>query len=87
MDDRIYSLSNQSTGPSLEKIIEVQIGKQSYPSEAVPGRGSGCGRPGFDPRPRHTKDVKTGRFALLSLALGIIELGYRLGGSESVQMV
>ncbi len=48
---------------------------------------SGCGKPGFDPRPRHTKDVKTGRFALLSLALGIKELGNRLGGSDSVQMV
>ncbi len=35
-------------------------------------------------RPRHTKDVKNGRFALLSLALGINELGIRLGGSESV---
>ncbi len=23
----------------------------------------GAGRPGFDPRPRHTKDVKNGRFA------------------------
>ncbi len=45
---------------------------------------SGCGRPGFDPRPRHTKDVKNGRFALHSLALGINELGNRLGGSESV---
>ncbi len=33
---------------------------------------------------RHTKDIKTGRFALLSLALGINELGNRLGGSESV---
>ncbi len=43
-----------------------------------------CGRPGFDPRPRHTKDIKNGRFALLSSALGINELGIRLGGSESV---
>ncbi len=39
---------------------------------------------GFDPRPRHTKDVKTGRFALLSLVLGSNELGNRLAGSESV---
>ncbi len=39
---------------------------------------SGGGRPGFDPRPHHTKDVKTGRFALLSLALGIIDLGKRM---------
>ncbi len=31
-----------------------------------------------------TKDVKNWRFALLSLALGINELGIRLGGSESV---
>ncbi len=38
----------------------------------------------FDSRPCHTKDVKTGRFALLSLALGINGLGNRLGGSESV---
>ncbi len=38
---------------------------------SIPGRG-------------HTKDVKTGRFALLSLALGINELGNWLGGSESV---
>ncbi len=30
---------------------------------------SGCRRPGFDPRQCHTKDVKNGRFALLSLAL------------------
>ena len=33
---------------------------------------------------RHTKDVKNGSFALLSLAFGINELGIRLGGSESV---
>ena len=40
---------------------------------------------GFDPRPRHTKDVRNnGRFARLSLALGINELGNRLGASESV---
>ncbi len=39
---------------------------------------------GFDPPPRDTKDVKNGRFALLSLALGINELGNRLGGSKSV---
>ncbi len=44
---------------------------------------SGYERPGFDPRLCHTKDIKTGRFALLSLALGINELGNRLG-SESV---
>ncbi len=31
-----------------------------------------------DPRPRHTKDVKTGRFALLNWVLGINELGNRL---------
>ncbi len=30
------------------------------------------------------KDVKNGRFALLSLTLGINELGMRLGSSESV---
>ncbi len=47
-------------------------------------RPLGCSRPRFDPRPRHTKDVKNGRCALLSLALGINELGIRLGGSESV---
>ncbi len=33
---------------------------------------------------RVTPDVKGGRFALLSLALGINELGNRLGGSESL---
>ncbi len=33
---------------------------------------------------RHIKDVISGRFALLSLVLGINELGNRLGGSESV---
>ncbi len=38
----------------------------------------------FDLRLRHTKDVKNGRFVLLSLALGINELGIRLGSSESV---
>ena len=45
---------------------------------------SGSGRPGFDPRPRHTKDVNNGRFARLSLVLGINELGNPLGGLESV---
>ncbi len=53
-------------------------------STVVRALRSGCGMPGFDPRPLHTKDVITGRFALLSLALGINELGNRLGGSESV---
>ncbi len=47
-------------------------------------RPLGVQRPGFDPRPRHIKDVKTGRFALFSLELGINELGNRLGSSESV---
>ncbi len=35
-------------------------------------------------RSRHTKDVKTGRFVLLSLALGTNELGNQLASSESV---
>ncbi len=48
------------------------------------GRRSVFGRPGFNPRPRQTKDVKTMRFAVLSLALGTNELGNRLAGSESV---
>ncbi len=47
-------------------------------------RSLGMREAGFDPGPRHTNDVKNGRFALLSLALGINELGIRLGGSESV---
>ncbi len=47
---------------------------------------SGCGRPGFDPRPRHTKDVKNGRFALLSLALGIHELGIDPTGQLGVSI-
>ncbi len=45
-------------------------------------RPLGVREAGVDPRPHHTKDVKNGRFALLSLALGINELGIRLGGSE-----
>ncbi len=46
------------------------------------GRGSKYGRLGFDPRLRHTKDVKNGRFALLSLAFGINELGIINGLSD-----
>ncbi len=61
-------------------VDEANPGEVALPTS----RDWGCGRPGFDPRPRHTKDVKTGRLALLSLALGINELGNRLGGSESV---
>ncbi len=53
-------------------------------SIVVRASARGAERPGFDPRPRHTKGVKNGRFALLSLALGINELGIRLGGSESI---
>ncbi len=34
-------------------------------------------------KPCITKDLKTGRFALLNLALGINELGKRLAGLES----
>ncbi len=54
----------------------------SYPGLGASSRGAGG--QGSKPQPRHTIDVKTGRFALLSLSLGINELGNRLGGSESV---
>ena len=53
-------------------------------SQVVRASARGAGGRGSIPRPRHTKDVKLGRFALLSLALGINELGIRPGGSESV---
>ncbi len=36
------------------------------------------------PLASHTKDKKTGRFVLISLALGTNELGIRCAGSESV---
>ena len=35
---------------------------------------TGCGRPGFDPRPWHTLNIQTGRFVLLSLALTTNEI-------------
>ncbi len=53
-------------------------------SIVVRASARGAGGRGSNPRPRHTKDVKNGRFVLLSLALGINELGIQLGGSESV---
>ncbi len=64
--------------PSVKlRLLKNNIGCTKMPIQY----SSGCQKPGFEPRPRHTKDVKTGRFALLSLALGINELGNRLGGS------
>ena len=44
----------------------------------------GCGRPGLNPRPRHTNSVKIWRFVLLSLTLGTNELSNRLAGLKSV---
>ncbi len=48
-------------------------------------RASTRGVGGRDSIPDHvTKDVKNGRFALLSFALGINALGIQLGSSKSV---
>ncbi len=82
---------------NLKQMIRICHGGQwvletMQLSHALPPPGSilarasawGAGGRGSIPRPRHTKDVKNGRFALLSMALGINELGNQLGDSESV---
>ncbi len=65
-------------------LLTILLPLRSTVVRASARGAGGRGSLGFNPRLRHTKDVKTGRFALLSLALGINELGNRLGGSESV---
>ncbi len=53
-------------------------------SIVVRASARGAGGPVSIPDRVTQKTYKNGRFALLSLALGIKELGIRLGGSESV---
>ena len=67
-------------------LIDGASMKSKPPPRNIVVRASarGAGGRGFDPRPCHTKDEKTGRFTLLNMALGTSELGNRLACSESV---
>ncbi len=66
-------------------LIEVDRRFIVGPPRSLVIRASARGAEGRDYTLRlHTKDVKTGRFALLSLAHGTNELGNRLAGSEPV---
>ncbi len=67
-DERYIFVTDLMTPPPLSTVVRAS-------AQGAGSRGS---------MPEYTKDVKTGRFALLSLALRINELGNRLGGSESV---
>ncbi len=50
--------------PFFFLVIPIDDQGTATCSIAVKASLSGCGRPGFDPQPRHSKDVKNGRFAL-----------------------
>ncbi len=75
--DDAYLIPDVNLGP-------VHLICGNYNSIQCPGVCSACGRTGFDPRPCHTKDVKTVWLAIVILVLGTNGLGNRLSSSESV---
>ncbi len=80
----IHTYLLQHPGERKSNLSKAKRMKPPPRSIVVRASARGAGGRGLIPDRVTPKDVKTGRFALLSLALGINELGNRLGGSESV---
>ncbi len=92
---RIHSISTFCTQFSFVVVsIHISVGLSTVISLLLTGdhpcslvvrtftQSAPCGQLGFNPRPRHTKDLKTWRFVLLRLLFGIDELGNTLAGLE-----